>query len=127
MQEVFKERGFKMVAGGSDTHMIVLDLRTNPAYRVMTGKRAEDLLSFCGIITNKNTIPGDTQPKSETSGLRLGTPAITTRGFKVEDCKTLANVICDILILGDDITAEQRKNIRDWVSYMCQKHPLTNI
>ena len=127
MMFVFAERGFKMVAGGTDTHMIVLDLRTNPAYRVLTGKRAEDLLSFCGIVTNKNTIPGDTRPKSETSGLRLGTPAITTRGFTVEDCKKLANIICDILVLGDDITLEQRDLIRDWVSYMCKKYPLTSI
>lgn len=127
MQKVFEERGFKMVSGGSDTHMIVLDLRTNPAYRVMTGKRAEDLLSFCGIITNKNTIPGDTRPKSETSGLRIGTAAITTRGFTVEDCERLANVICDILILGDKITGEQRTILRDWVSFMCKKYPLTNI
>ena len=127
MQAVFEERGFSMVSGGSDTHMILLDLRTNPAHRVLTGKKAEDLLSFCGIITNKNTIPGDTRPKSETSGLRLGTAAITTRGFQVEDCKKLAELICDVLVLGDDITQEQRDIVRTWVSDMCKKYPLTNI
>ena len=124
MQTVFEERGFKLVSGGSDTHMLLLDLRTIPGYKTLTGKRAEDLLHLCGIVTNKNTIPGDTRPKSETSGLRLGTAAITTRGFQVEDCKKLAEIICDVLVLGDNITAEQQGYVRDWVKDMCKKYPI---
>lgn len=127
MQAVFEERGFKMVADGSDTHMLLLDLRTLPGHQTLTGKQAEDLLHSVGIVANKNTIPGDTRPKSETSGLRLGTAAITTRGFQVEDAKKLAEVICDVLVLGDKITHEQREIVRDWVADMCKKYPLTNI
>lgn len=123
MQAVFEERGFKLVAGGSDTHMLLLDLRS----RNMSGKQAEDLLSSVGIVANKNTIPNDGRPKSETSGLRLGTAAITTRGFQVEDSKKLAEVICDVLVLGDSITEEQKDIVKDWVSYMCKKYPLTTI
>lgn len=127
MQEVFKERGFRLVADGSDTHMLLLDLRTIPGSQTMTGQKAEDLLKFCGIVTNKNTVPGDTRPKSETSGLRIGTAAITTRGFQVEDSKKLAELMCDVLVLGDAITLEQRNTVRDWVADMCKKYPLTNI
>lgn len=127
MESVFKERGFRLVADGSDTHMLLLDLRAIPGYQTLTGKKAEDLLKFCGIVTNKNTVPGDLRPKSETSGLRIGTAAITTRGFQVEDCKKLAEIMCNVLVLGDTITLEQRNIVREWVADMCKKYPLTNI
>ena len=116
MEMVFEQRGIKMVSGGSDTHMLLLDLRSTG----LTGKQAEDLLAEYGIITNKNTIPGDMRPKSETSGLRIGTPAITTRGLEVEDCYTLANHIADIL-LGK---VKDKQALKDYIKTLCKNHPI---
>lgn len=97
MEKVFEERNVKMVSGGSDNHLILLDLRN----KGVSGKQLEDALSEIGIVVNKNAIKDDPKPKSETSGIRIGTAAITTRGAKEKDCTFIAHQIChmiDILI-----------------------------
>ncbi len=93
MADVFLERGFDVVSGGTDNHLFLVDL-TN---KEITGKEGEHFLGQVGITVNKNTVPNDVQSPFVTSGIRVGTPAITTRGFKEEQAKIVANLMCDIL------------------------------
>lgn len=103
MEEVFKERQIPMVSGGSDNHLILLDLRK---YGI-SGKQLEDALSKVGIVVNKNAVKDDPKPKSETSGIRLGTAAITTRGANENDCAWIAHQIAHIIeILEGDYDYE---------------------
>ena len=99
MEKVFEERNVKMISNGSDNHLILLDLR----YKDISGKQLEDALSGIGIVVNKNAIKDDPRPKTETSGIRLGTAAITTRGAKEKDCAFIANQICNMI---DILTGE---------------------
>ncbi len=99
MEKVFEERNVKMVSNGSDNHLILLDLRD----KGISGKQLEDALSEIGIVVNKNAIKDDPRPKSETSGIRIGTTAITTRGAKERNCAFIANQICHMI---DIITGE---------------------
>ena len=91
-------RGYSVVSGGTDNHMFLVSLIGHP----LTGKAAEALLEQARITVNKNTVPQDPQSPFVTSGLRIGTPAITTRGFDVEQCETVAEWICDILDAPED-------------------------
>jgi len=116
MVEVFNSRGIDMVSGGSDNHLILLDLKRYNK----SGKEVEDKLTSLGIITNKNAVPFDKRPKSETSGLRIGTAAVTTRGFNESDCKVLANIIADV-VLGN---MKEDTYYTDIVNDMVKKHPL---
>jgi len=93
MVEIFNERGVKMMTGGSDVHLILLDLKDEQ----FSGAQLEELLESIGIITNKNSVKGDTRPKMETSGLRIGTACITTRGAKENDSKWIAHLICNCI------------------------------
>ena len=99
MEEVFKKRGVKMVSGGSDNHLILLDLRD----KNISGQQLENALSEIGIVVNKNAVKDDPRPKSETSGVRIGTPAITTRGAREKDCAFIAHQICHMI---DILTGE---------------------
>ena len=99
MERVFEERNVKMISNGSDNHLILLDLRD----KGISGKQLEDALSEIGIVVNKNAIKDDPRPKTETSGIRLGTAAITTRGAKEKDCAFIANQICHMI---DILTGE---------------------
>ena len=99
MEEVFKKRGVKMVSGGSDNHLILLDLRD----KNISGQQLENALSEIGIVVNKNAVKDDPRPKSETSGIRIGTPAITTRGAREKDCAFIAHQICHMI---DILTGE---------------------
>ena len=94
MEEVFRENGVKMVSGGTDNHLLLLDVLSSFE---MTGKEAEALLEEAFITTNKNTIPNETLSPFVTSGIRIGTPAITTRGMKEKEAKLIANWIIDLL------------------------------
>ncbi|NNK97909.1 MAG: serine hydroxymethyltransferase, partial [Xanthomonadales bacterium] len=96
MVSVMMDRGYRIVCGGTDNHLFLVDL----IGREYTGKDAEESLGRANITVNKNTVPGEPRSPFITSGLRLGTPAVTTRGFTRNDCSTLANVICDVL---DDV------------------------
>lgn len=103
MENVFKERKVPMIANGSSNHLLLLDLRK---YGI-SGKQLEDALSEVGIVVNKNAIKDDPKPKSETSGIRLGTACITTRGMNEDDAAWIAHQICHIIdILTDEYDYE---------------------
>jgi glycine hydroxymethyltransferase len=93
MCEVFNKNGFKVQTGGTDSHIILMDL-TNCKY---SGREAADRLEAVGITVNKNGIPNDPRPFMETSGIRIGTAAETTRGYDDVRFKEIAQVICDVL------------------------------
>lgn len=120
MAAVCDERGYKVVSGGTDSHLFLLDLSD----KSMTGKDAEASLGQAHITVNKNTIPGEQKSPFVTSGLRIGTPAITTRGFGEKECRIVATWICDIL---DDIGDEKTiARIRGEVSDICHEFPVYN-
>lgn len=112
------KNGFRLVSGGTDNHLILIDVRT----KGLTGKEAEKLLEEVGIATNKNTIPYDPESPMVTSGIRIGTPAMTTRGMKEEDMYEIAEIIALALDKSND-----RKAIKDRVINLCKKYPLYNI
>ncbi|HKC47982.1 MAG TPA: serine hydroxymethyltransferase [Gemmatimonadales bacterium] len=99
------ERGYAIVSGGTDTHLMLVDLRP----KQLTGKEAEQLLDRAGITVNKNTIPGDPQSPFVTSGIRLGTPAVTTRGFSEVEMSRVAQLIDDVLTKKDEETLSRVK------------------
>jgi len=113
-----QERGIAVVSGGTDNHIVLLDLRGIG----MTGKAADGLVSGVNITANKNTVPFDPQSPFVTSGLRLGTAACTTRGFDEAAFREVADVIADRLLHPDDGDFEQR--CRERVSALCERFPL---
>lgn len=110
--------GFRLVSGGTDNHLMVVDLRS----KGMTGKEAQELLDSVGITVNKNTIPYDPQKPFITSGIRLGTPPLTTRGMKEEEMREIAGMIAKVLdSKGDAAVLEMvRKQVRE----LCERFPL---
>ena len=114
--ELVKE-GFKLVSGGTDNHLLLLDLT---GMTVDTGKEAEHLLDEVGITCNKNAIPFDTQKPFVTSGLRLGSAAVTTRGFVEEDMREVARIIA--ITLKDYENKSEEAKMR--VNALCKKYPL---
>jgi glycine hydroxymethyltransferase len=114
------KRGYRITTGGTDNHLMLVDLRTKNAE--LTGADAEKWLEAAGIITNKNGIPEDTRPPKFTSGVRLGTPALTTRGLGVTEMDTVATLIDRVLSSnGDEQTA---KAVRAEVRSLCEKFPM---
>ena len=109
------ENGFRLVSGGTDNHLVLIDVRT----KGLTGKKAEGLLNDIGIATNKNTIPYDPESPFVTSGIRIGTPAMTTRGMKEEEMKEIAYLIN--LALDEKY---DRDMIREKVYHLCERFPL---
>ena len=110
------ERGFNLVSGGTDNHLILVDLRN----KGLTGKDAEEKLDAVGITANKNTIPYDPEGPFITSGLRLGTPAVTTRGMKEEEMEKIAEAIHLILTNGDSDIEKARGIVKE----LCVELPL---
>jgi len=108
--------GFELVSGGTDNHLMLVDLSNMN----VTGKQAQLLLDEVGITVNKNTIPFDKQKPSVTSGIRIGTPAVTTRGMKEEDMKEIARLI-KLTVTDFDNSADM---VRQRVSALCEKYPL---
>lgn len=118
MAKTIMERGYKIVSGGTDNHLFLIDLMD----KNITGKDADAALSRAYITVNKNAVPNDKQSPFITSGLRLGTPAVTTRGFKEQECKTLADWVCDVL---DHMNDEQViLSIRQKIQALCQQFPV---
>ncbi len=117
MAKQLLEEGFKLVSGGTDNHLMLVDLT---GMKVDTGKEAEHLLDEVGITVNKNAIPFDTQKPFVTSGIRVGTAAITTRGFKEEDAVEVAKLIGLTLKSFD----EKCDEVRERVAALCKKYPL---
>ena len=110
------EHGFDIVSGGTDNHLMLVDLRK----KGITGKKAEKLLEGVGITCNKNAIPFDPEKPFVTSGIRLGTPAVTTRGMKEEDMRLIADVIDRTLIAPEETHEDCSKAIQDLLA----KYPL---
>jgi glycine hydroxymethyltransferase len=118
MASVIMQRGYKIVSDGTDNHLFLVDL----IGKEFTGKDAEEALGLANMTVNKNTVPGEPRSPFVTSGLRLGTPAVTTRGFSVDDCSLLAGLICDVLDgIGDQAVIEKA---RQQALELCRKHPV---
>ncbi len=116
LEEELKKYNFRLISGGTDNHLLLIDL-TN---KDITGKDAEKLLDSVGITVNKNTIPFETKSPFVTSGIRIGTPAVTTRGFKEEEMKKIAYLINYVIENKDRDLSE----IKDKVREICSKYPL---
>jgi len=117
LAEALIERGLAIVSGGTDSHLMLVDLRP----RSLTGKAAEELLVRAGITVNKNTIPDDPQSPFVTSGIRLGTPALTTRGMGTDEMERIADLIDTVLTEQDDATVER---VRGQVEELAAGFPL---
>ncbi|WP_339901299.1 serine hydroxymethyltransferase [Paraglaciecola polaris] len=118
MAEAFIQRGFGVVSGGTDNHMFLVDLTA----KGLTGKQADEVLGAVNITVNKNTVPNDIQSPFVTSGIRVGTPAITSRGIGREDAAKLAHWMCDLL---DNIEEEQLYSVvRQDVARLTAKFPV---
>ena len=118
MAEIFKQRGYDVVSGGTDNHLFLVSL----IRQGITGKDADAALGRAHITVNKNAVPNDPQSPFVTSGLRIGTPAVTTRGFQVPECRALATWICDILDhLGD---ADVEAHVAKQVAELCALFPV---
>lgn len=118
LAEALKERGYRLVSGGTDTHLLLVDLRNLG----ITGKEAENILDRVGITVNKNVIPFDPQKPAVASGIRLGTPACTTRGMKEEEMRLIAELI-DITLRNRDNSSVLEK-VRKAVLDLCASFPL---
>ena len=118
MADAIVKRGYKIVSGGTQNHLMLVDMIGKP----ITGKDAEAALGRAHITVNKNAVPNDPQKPFVTSGLRLGTPAVTTRGYREADCVALANWICDVLDspTDDNVIA----GVRDNVTKQCRQFPV---
>lgn len=116
--ECMLEHGFNLVSGGTDNHLVLVDLRDSD----LTGKIAEDTLELAGITVNKNAIPFDPLPPMTTSGIRIGTPAITTRGMKEQEMEAIAGFIKEALENTENESVLSR--IQDDVKELCKKFPM---
>ena len=123
MENVFLKEGVKLISGGSDNHLLLIDLKeTN-----VTGQLLETVLEKIGIVTNKNAVKHDTRPKTETSGLRVGTAAVTTRGATENDCSMMAHIIATVIDQLNDYGAVADKQFeisKNWVANWCKEHPI---
>jgi glycine hydroxymethyltransferase len=113
-------RNFRLVSGGTDNHLFLVDLSNKD----ITGKEAEELLEQGGLTVNKNAIPFDSKPRFVTSGVRIGTPTITTRGLKVAEMSLIADWIERIISKRDQ---ESITRVRQEVRELCAKFPLSAI
>jgi glycine hydroxymethyltransferase len=118
LAEALMGRGFTLVSGGTDNHLMLVDLRN----KGVTGKVAEKSLDHAGITVNKNTVPGETESPFVTSGIRIGTPALTTRGFGLDEMRAIAALIERVVARPADEQVAQA--VRGEVREMCSRHPL---
>jgi glycine hydroxymethyltransferase len=121
MATVIMERGYKIVSGGTDNHLFLVDL----IVRGITGKDADAALHAANITVNKNSVPNDPQSPFVTSGIRIGTPAMTTRGFTEADARELAGWICDVLdAVGKDTLDATVAQVKQKVLAICKRLPV---
>jgi glycine hydroxymethyltransferase len=121
MAAVLQQRGYKIVSGGTDNHLMLIDLSDKP----YTGKDADAALSNACMTANKNSVPNDPRSPFVTSGVRIGTPAVTTRGFGVPECEGLAGWLCDVLDGLENGTCDQvTQQVRDKVVALCRRFPV---
>jgi len=118
MAKTLIERGYNVVSGGTDNHLFLIDLIDKD----ITGKDAEAALGRANITVNKNTVPGEPRSPFVTSGLRIGTPAVTTRGFLPDDCQQLASLIADVLDNLGDESVEAR--VKEAALELCRRYPV---
>ncbi|MCL0101000.1 serine hydroxymethyltransferase [Peptococcaceae bacterium] len=118
LAQALMDHGFDLVSGGTDNHLMLVDLRSSS----VTGKEAEKLLEEVGITVNKNAIPNDPQKPMITSGIRIGTPAATSRGMKEDDMKVIAEIIALAIKKRDDAKAVARA--KEMADELCKKYPL---
>ncbi|MFC4553318.1 MULTISPECIES: serine hydroxymethyltransferase [Halorussus] len=120
LADTFQEQGLGVVSGGTDTHLVLVDLRES--HPDLTGGDAEDALESTGIVLNANTVPGETRSAFNPSGIRAGTPALTTRGFDEEDTRYVGELIADVVDNPDDedVKAEVAEEVLD----LCEQNPL---
>ena len=118
MARVLQQRGLRIVSGGTDCHMFLLDLRA----KQITGRDAEDALGHAHMTVNKNAIPNDPQKPMVTSGIRIGSPAITTRGFGIAEAEQLANLIADVLEAPQSEAVQKRALAQ--TQALCQRFPV---
>ena len=116
-----KRLGLRLVSGGTDTHLILVDLTQTG----ITGKKAEEALERAGIVTNRDPIPFDTRPPAVTTGIRLGTPAVTSRGFGQEEMKFVASAIVKVLSHIDDLNIQ--KQVNEEVKQLCGRFTVPGI
>jgi len=118
MAQVFLDRGYKVVSGGTDDHLFLVDLID----KGITGKAADAALGVANITVNKNAVPNDPQSPFVTSGIRVGTPAVTTRGFAEAEVRELAGWMCDVM---DDVENQETiDRVRGKVVDICQRFPV---
>jgi glycine hydroxymethyltransferase len=120
LAEALVSYGYRLCSGGTDNHLMLVDLRTRDEN--LTGADAEDWLGAAGIVVNKNGIPNDPRKPMVTSGLRLGTAALTTRGLKTDDMEAIASMIDRILSSSAD--SQTCEDVRAEVRQMCDRYPL---
>lgn len=113
-----QQDGFRIVSGGTDNHLMLVDLTSKD----ITGKEAQNVLDEVNITSNRNTIPFEPRSPFVTSGIRLGSPALTTRGFKEDDMREVGNIIA--LVLNDPQNEEKKEEARRRVAALCAKYPL---
>ena len=116
-----KRLGLRLISGGTDNHLILVDLTSTG----VSGREAEEALGAVGIVVNRNAIPFDPQPPRVTSGMRLGTPAVTSRGFGVEEMKRIASLIMKVITNIGDLNVQ--KQAREEVSQICSRFPVPGI
>ncbi len=114
-----QQKGYTLVSGGTDNHLFLVDLR--PSHPNLTGKQAQELLEMNGITVNKNTIPGETRSPFQTSGLRIGTAAVTSRGMGLDEMELIADWIGQTL---SEQCADGNSEVRKEVKKLCEAHPL---
>ena len=118
MAAAFQERGYKVVSGGTDDHLFLVDFID----KGLTGKVVDAALGRANITVNKNAVPNDPKSPFVTSGIRVGTPAITTRGFKEAESRELANWMCDVIdSRGDQAVIE---TVKQKVLDICNQYPV---
>jgi len=118
LAEELASAGFRIVSGGTDNHLMLV----NVFVRGLTGSQAEKVLERAAITVNKNAIPFDTQPPMKASGIRIGTPALTTRGMKEEEMKLIAGLISEVL--GDPESESVQSSVRTRVKELCERFPI---
>ena len=118
LAETLQQDGFRIVSGGTDNHLMLVDLTSKD----ITGKEAQTVLDEVNITSNRNTIPFEPRSPFVTSGIRLGSPALTTRGFKEDDMREVGNIIA--LVLNDPTNEEKKEEARRRVAALCAKYPL---
>ena len=118
LAETLQQDGFRIVSGGTDNHLMLVDLTSKD----ITGKEAQTVLDEVNITSNRNTIPFEPRSPFVTSGIRLGSPALTTRGFKEDDMCEVGNIIA--LVLNDPTNEEKKEEARRRVAALCKKYPL---